>query len=123
MKIRHLRAKWTLGTTLLVVTWSPVMVWLNVRPRTVGSIFGTIPLYGWPWTYAIQFSADPNVPPGFSTDSIYRYWPFAANTAIGLLAVAVLTFASKYLLRAITAALRAFMSKPPPANNGSSQEA
>jgi len=44
----------------------------------------------------------------------HSYWLLAANIAIGLIAVAVLTFASKYLLRAIVAGLRAIMSKPPP---------
>jgi hypothetical protein len=38
----------------------------------------------------------------------------AANIAIGLLAVAVLTFASKYLLRATVAGLRGSVGKPPP---------
>ncbi len=33
MNTRRLRPKWTIGTMLLVVGWSSLVVWLNVRPR------------------------------------------------------------------------------------------
>ena len=32
-RLRLVRPRWTLGTMLLVVGWSAVVVWLNVRPR------------------------------------------------------------------------------------------
>jgi len=110
-----------MGTMLLIVGWSAVVVWLNVRPRVHDKKDGYVCFvsYGLPFTIAGGFS--------FSESSIllqpqHRYlshpsywrWLLAANIAIGLLAVAVLTFASKYLVRAIVAGLRRLLSKPPP---------
>jgi len=102
-----------MGTMLLVVGWSAVVVWLNVRPRVR---YGTEILgldfyfciidYGFPWTHACS---SPTV-------ETLGYRLLAGNIAIGLLAVAVLTFASRLLMRAIVAGVRAFMSKPPPGN-------
>ena len=61
-RLRLARPKWTLGTMLLVVGWSAVVVWLNVRPRTctlaecpmmVRSTREPVPIYyvehGYPW--------------------------------------------------------------------------
>jgi len=108
-----------MGTMLLIVGWSAVVVWLNVRPRIyglymVGSLTpapkeptGTCFVeYGYPW--ACWFT--------WGEAFTIHYRALAGNIAIGLLAVAVLTFASKYLVRAIVAGLRAFLSKPPPSN-------
>ena len=134
-RLRLVRPKWALGTMLLVVGWSAVVVSLNVRPRfdtyipTGEGIFPVVVRYGYPWCYASAFTIvnldTPN--PRRDLRSIdlaelhrYRYhsyWLLAGNTAIGLLAVAVLTFASKFLLRAIVAGLRAVLSKPPPRND------
>jgi len=71
--------------------------------------------YGCPWGHAYGFgiSHPPNAPRLFPDYKI-RYWLLAANIAIGLLAVAVLTFASKYLVRATVAGVRRLLSKPPP---------
>jgi len=103
---------------LLVVGWSAVVVWLNVRPRV--DPFAWIE-YGCPLTCARtldhHFSGEI---PRVRLDYIDDYRLLTANIAIGLLAVAVLTFASKYLVRAIVAGLRAIMSKPP--NNGKGPE-
>ncbi len=123
-RLRLVRPRWTLGTMLLIVGWSAVVVWLNVRPRLYYfSLVGEEPSlfsisHGCPWIYAFH--------PGFHIDLpsrsslrealIYEYWPLTANIGIGLLAVAVLTFASKYLVRAIVAGLRAVLSKPPPSD-------
>ncbi len=114
MNSRRLRPKWTLGTMLLVVGWSSVVVWLNVR-RTIFTHFGYLSArYGYPWTCAV--ACDPNdpslEPPRFRPEYIYSHWHLAANVAIGLIAVFILTWTS----RAILSALRAFMSKPPPDN-------
>ena len=32
-RLRLVRPRWTMGTMLLIVGWSAVVVWLNVRPR------------------------------------------------------------------------------------------
>ncbi len=138
-RLRLVRPRWTLGTMLLVVGWSAVVVWLNVRPRVRQwkryLPDGLEPLvidhvaYGYPWTCAdresVQSTQIPSrrfgsitywklVPGSLPDEETIHYWPLTANIAIGLVAVAVLTFASKYLIRAIVAGLRAFMSKPPP---------
>jgi len=111
---------------LLVVGWSSVVLWLNVRPRVkylpnpVGEYGVYDASFGRPWTYAFDLDFSPSSPPRFSLAGALTHdtwaWPLAANITIGLLAVTVLTFASKYLLRAIAALLRACMSKPPPAD-------
>ena len=115
---------------LLVVGWSAVVVWLNVRPRVeyrrTGELDWHFFNYGLPFTIAgaTQVSVragNHTFSPRF-TDYIgnpdyrssYWGWLLAANIAIGLVAVAVLTFASKYLLRAMVAGLRGPPSKPPP---------
>jgi len=106
---------------LLIVAWSSVVVWLNVRPRYVAGIYhnpegkGLHACYvefGCPWSYAGCFAATAtNIRP-LEPVRIDSYPALAANAAIGLLAVAVLTWTS----RASIAVLRAFMSKPPPAD-------
>ncbi len=131
-RLRLVRPKWTLGTMLLVVGWSAVVVWLNVRATAAsdlptGDVYMPVAIrYGYPLCYAASFTMvsgnSPNPQrklPSIELSELHRYhyhsYPaLTANIAIGLLAVAVLTFASKYLVRAIVAGLRAFMSKPPP---------
>ncbi len=128
-RLRLVRPRWTLGTMLLVVGWSSLVVWLNVRPRVKyirnqwESVVVSECEYGCPWTYASDFDLLASSPHRFRlTDGVFTHdiihdtwnWPLAGNIAIGLLAVAVLTFASKYLVRAIVAGLRAFVGKPPP---------
>ena len=107
----------------LIVGWSSVVFWLNVRPRRVNTFWsgpdGYVIKYGFPLICSEQRIYDlRRVAPHRSRGRfgyVLIYWPLAANIAIGLLAVAVLTFASKYLLRAIVAGLRRFVGKPPPA--------
>ena len=124
-RLRLVRPRWTLGTMLLVVGWSAVVVWLNVRPRFVSGLAflvdeeETVSItveYGFPCKYAFN----PSVARLLSPTETRLYddwaWQLVDNLFYGLLAVAVLTFASKYLVRAIVAGLRAFMSKPPPSN-------
>ena len=117
-RLRLARPRWTLGTMLLVVGWSAVVVWLNVRPRVE---YEASVKYGYPWTSYVEpweplRTSDSG--PGYVINELVpppqydiRYWHLAANIAIGLLAVALLTFASKYLVRAIIAGLRAVLSK------------
>jgi len=118
---------------LLVVGWSSLVVWLNVRPRiSYMTLDGEScdPYwidYGCPWTYAFRANLDQSntfrwgpmmdgAQIGLEKAALCDNgaWLLAANIAIGLLAVLVLTFASKYLVRAIVAGLRAFVGKPPP---------
>jgi len=105
---------------LLIVGWSSVVVWLNVRPRVrygtelfVSDSYWCIIDYGCPCTHACS---SPTV-------ETLGYRALLANIAIGLLAVAVLTFTSKYLARAIVAGLRAILSKPPPAKGNGPERA
>jgi hypothetical protein len=65
--------------------------------------------YGWPWTVAVGLT--------FHNSTTRQLYPrckmqLAGNITIGLLTVAVLTFASMYLVRAIVAGLRAAFGKP-----------
>jgi len=112
---------------LLVVGWSAVVVWLNVRPRVYDGVDDPregsyhrpeyFVRYGFPWAIAYRlgrYEGSSFRILDYEYQPYYRPWPLAANIAIGLLAVAVLTFASKYLLRAIVAGLRAHLRKPPP---------
>ena len=133
-RLRLVRPKWTVGTMLLVVGWSAVVVWLNVRPHPpYPRIDGPSPAvglwvfqYGCPWKYATQITAvNSGHPLRFRLDDlvIAEYWRLAAALAIGLIAVAVLTWASKCLARAFTVALRALFGKPPPENGEDSGEA
>jgi len=109
---------------LLVLGWSSVVVWLNVRPRdghtlivatrseelTISDI-----QYGYPSSHAtVSLTHSRLARSHLGSDYEIHYRALAANIAIGLLAVAVLTFASKYLLRATVAGVRAFVCKPPP---------
>jgi len=106
-----------MGTMLLIVGWSAVVVWLNVRPTVCMRYYNYAyyyAIYGYPWPCAAAPLTSFESLPGVHTAEIERYWALAANIAIGLLAVAVLTFASEYLIRAIVAGLRAFVGKPPP---------
>ena len=119
MNTRRLRPKWTLGTMLLVVGWSSVVVWLNVTPRV-----RHLPLlaseelvckrdYGFPLTYAYATYLHPHTEPcpplGFHLGilSTCDYSALVQNIAKGLIAVVILTWTSK----AILSALRAFMSR------------
>ena len=125
-RLRLVRPKWTMGTMLLIVGWSAVVVWLNVRPRdghtlTVATRSEELTVsdiqYGYPWSHAtVSLTHSRLLRSHVASDYEIHYWPLAANVAIGLPAVAVLTFASEYLLRAIVSGLRALLSKPPPSN-------
>jgi len=112
-----------MGTMLLIVGWSAVVVWLNVRPWPVSSQSfladeeGTVSItveYGFPRKHAFN----PSMPPLSSPTETRLYddwaWQLVDNLFYGLVAVALLAFASKYLVRAIVAGLRAILSKPPP---------
>jgi len=106
---------------LIFVGWSALVVWLNVRPRWVTEAYSFdrdfhvhtnyYVHHGCPWIWGVTYTSDLK---HFCSPHYFIYWPLAGNIAIGLLAVVILAFASKYLVRAIVAALRAFMSKPPP---------
>ena len=102
---------------LLIVGWSAVVVWLNSRPRHQTRTFHGVE-YGWPWTLAgSRHLYDPvDAIPRYRPELTFNYRALAANIAIGLLTVAILTLASKYLLHGLVAAQRAYAGKPPPHN-------
>jgi len=68
-RLRLVRPKWTLGTMLLIVGWSAVVVWLNVRPQvTYYTHWTRYPLdeddwaevsCGFPWNYWCAWSHRP----------------------------------------------------------------
>ena len=135
-RLRLARPKWTLGTMLLIVGWSAVAVWLNVRPRVHDGVEDTYLVdlrttyyfvtYGFPWTVATRLcfheGSSIRIESAAEFEPSYRRWPLAANIAIGLVAVAVLTLASKYLLRAILSGLRRLFAKPTTGNEKGHQE-
>lgn len=95
---------------LLVVGWSSVVVWLNVKPhsnipisRSHGAgLFRADVTYGYPLPYAWEvhlFDGSAPHPPPLPHRC---YEPFlAVDVAIGMLAVVVLTWVSSYLMRGI----------------------
>jgi len=126
-RLRLVRPRWTMGTMLLSVGWSSVVVWLNVRPhRETATILATrlheLTLtkieYGCPWSHArVTLIDNQFLPSGAGNVHTIRYWPLAGNVAIGMLTAAVLTFASKYLFRHVVSGFRAAsVGKPPPSN-------
>lgn len=92
---------------LLIIAWSAVMLWINVRPRILdcGNYSTREPVlcwvgYGWPWPYAwvyghFRLSHLPQLRPSY----MWSYWALAGNGAIGALAVAALTRSTTCLLR------------------------
>jgi len=105
---------------LLVVGWSSVVFWLNVRPSVQyyndDDFHRCISSYGFPFAITIEVLTSERPSLRSQAEFIFPlcYDTLAANIAIGLLAVAVLTFASKYLVRATVAGVKSFLSKPPP---------
>ena len=109
-RLRLFRPRWTLGTMLLVVGWSAVVVWLNVGYRRHTRMMYVTEWgagsrgveYGFPATYAQQPNAtwDSSQPilRRLCAADIINYWALAANAAMGMLAVAGLTCGSRYLL-------------------------
>lgn len=106
---------------LLVVVWSPLVLWLNARTRVVHSrgglddptgeiMYDAYFEWGCPWSYAgvSLYGNEAIEPPPLRPEYIFSYSFLAANTSIGVLAVAVLTLVSKYLLRRA-----GFWRKPP----------
>jgi len=110
---------------LLVVGWSAVMVWLNVRPSVrCLTIAGSeepiwhmcIHYHGWPCMYGnterIHKRSEPCLRPRPFPPTILRY-RFLFNLFAVVICVAYLTFVSKYLLRAMVIGVKAFLGKPP----------
>ena len=60
---------------------------------------------GYPWTYAVLPSTDPVFSSRLHPDLI-DYGALAGNVFIGVLAVAMLTWGSKYLLRRIISVVK-----------------
>ncbi len=72
-RLRLVRPRWTLGTMLLIVGWSSLVLWLNVRPRVheveaspVVKVVGNhvdsgkpmrryLVEYGCPWRHTLAF--------------------------------------------------------------------
>ena len=106
----RLRPKWTIGTVLLMVGWSSVVFWLNIRPQIYtfdlvapvddGSVYGIVH-YGFPFVYASsRFTQHPSDPYAFHP----HFWDssnLVRDVVHGIVAVALLTWGSCYLLRRI----------------------
>jgi hypothetical protein len=106
-----------LATLLIAMAWSAVMVWLNTTPRVwhvshwvQGTKSMTVVTdFGWPWHYFrdIEFDRNPALDLLILHDPKQsNHWALAADVAVGVLLVAVLTWASSQLLRGVTSSLR-----------------
>ncbi len=109
---------------LLIVGWSSVVVWLNVQPGYGPTLtFATRSeklsvseiQYGFPWSHASVSQRDSLIS-GLGSEYTIHYWALAGNVAVGILAVAVLTWGSTCLRRDIASGLRAAFGKPPGTN-------
>jgi hypothetical protein len=116
---RFLRFRFILASLLLAVTWSGVAVWVNITPRFRGFThvtYGDNELppeswsaeYGWPWTYRLcnGFFDSPHDLPRLQAEMVSGYSALSGDIAVGLLLVAVLTWASSQLLRRVADRLR-----------------
>lgn len=120
--LRRVRPKWSIGTLLIVVAWSSFVVWLNISPRIArketflghsgeNAVVGTIE-YGCPWSYASVLAMGERLMSlPFRPSYINSYWELVGNIAVGMLAVAVLTLMSKYLLCRIVSGFKSRMVK------------
>lgn len=107
---RLLRPQFSLATLLIAMAWSAVMVWVNVTPHVTRyrvGIHASVVEIGWPWTYAwcLQTSEDA-IAPQRRIIKVIGSWPIVSNAVVGVLLVAVLTWASSLLLRRVAARLR-----------------
>jgi hypothetical protein len=112
---RFIRPQFSLATLLIAMAWSGGMVWMNVTPRVESSkgsetderTVVAVLAYGWPCAY-FSFFAWYTLPhqPRQESMKIDSPWALAADVAIGLLLVAVLTWISSLLLRRVAARLR-----------------
>jgi len=109
-RLARSRPKWTIGTLLLFIGWSSVVLWLNTRPRIDNVPLGYIGKdpqyttnYGYPWPYAYACRYSPTHGDFFPDRLFYPVLGLrlAGNAAVGILAVTVLTLISKYLLNRI----------------------
>jgi len=72
-RLRLVRPRWTMGTLLLIVGWSALVVWLNVRPRVVSryavgddswAMRHAYFEWGYPWSYAgVSLSSNKRLKP------------------------------------------------------------
>lgn len=100
---------------LLVVGWSAVAVWLNVRPRVVwrdhteDAIVVGFVRYGCPCSFAsVHAIYEQQLSSRLHLDYIHDVRRLYANITIGLVAVVVLTWGSRYLLRRMACSFRDF---------------
>jgi hypothetical protein len=86
------RFRFSLATLLIAVTWSAVVVWMNVTPRAWERGVGR----GYPLFYTSIFAIHyfEYEPPCY-----WDSWSLAWDAVIALLLVVVLTWVSKFLLR------------------------
>ena len=97
------RFQFGLATLLLAISWSSVVLWLNIRPREVFHLefnaqqFKHVKLLeiGWPWGHLNYLDIDGVA---FYDPLIPDYWALAGDTAVGVLFVALLTVGPALLL-------------------------
>ncbi len=116
--IRHRRFQFSLRKLMLAVAWSAVVMSVNLIPRfgetayplTRPSIGPTLAVaYGLPWKYVETYHPRDYDWSLLSRDEPSRvdsYPALSGDIAVGLLLVAVLTWASSLLLRRVTSRLR-----------------
>lgn len=120
------RFRFSLATLLLVVSWSAVMLWMNTTPCVVNRDQPTETLelltayYGWPWAYALKVvlvGIGGELPPISGVDVKWWPWALVGDAVVGVLLVALLTWALKYLWRHAKHVFRRAESLPPAAAN------
>ena len=113
---RRERPRWTLATVLLLVSWSPLAIWLNVRAReaeiyiqrTDSTTYWAY--YGFPWLFGAGTTnvVSSTFRPGHTT--VFSYGALFGDVVLGLAGVALLTRVSRCLLRRLMPILAAYTS-------------
>jgi hypothetical protein len=121
------RFRFSLATLLLLVSWSAVVVWINIMPCVVHRDQPTETLellaayYGWPWAYALKIilvGIGGERPPISGVDVQWWPWALVGDAVVGILLVATLTWGSGLVVRRVKHVFRRVES-PPPAAEGS----
>ncbi len=96
---------------LLILTWSPLFIWLNIRSRDNLGMIHSISIeevwvaYGFPWTYAEGWNDWYSLPIQPTRVEFWHYPALAADVLAAVAGVALLTTVSNYLLKAVMSIL------------------
>lgn len=104
---------------LLILTWSPLFIWLNIRSRDdpvllAQSLEQVWVAYGFPWTYAEGWNDWFSRPIQPTQVKFWHYPALAADVLVAVAGIAFLTSVSTYLLKAAISVL----TRPPRDGSG-----